>query len=127
ALPPRDSAAAESPAPSRELTAGPAPDQLHPLRGDLMGAATRPALRPPRPEHRRGAPAPPQVLTVRVDLSAATPPIWRRLELRTELTLKDVHEVLQTAFAWAGYHLWRFSAGGGPFDRSSQLFLCEFD
>src|SRR5699024_9268183 len=40
---------------------------------------------------------------------------------------KDVHEVLQTAFAWAGYHLWRFSAGGGPFDRSSQLFLCEFD
>ena len=126
-MPSPDDAEAEYLARFREITAGLEPDQLHSLLGDLMGAANRPALRPPRPDHRRGAPATPQVLTVRVDLSAATPPIWRRLELRTELTLKDVHEVLQTAFAWAGYHLWRFSAGGGPFDRSSQLFLCEFD
>src|SRR5699024_10212976 len=69
----------------------------------------------------------PQVLTVRVDLQDATPPIWRRLELRSDLSLQDVHDVLQTAFDWAGYHLWRFSAGGGPFDPLSQLFLCEFD
>ena len=25
------------------------------------------------------------------------------------------------------YHLWRFSLGGNPFDRTSQVFLCEWD
>lgn len=126
-MPSQDDAEAQYLARFREITAGLEPDQLHSLLGDLMGAASRSARRPPRPDHRRPAPSTPQVLTVRVDLQDATPPIWRRLELRSDLSLQDVHDVLQTAFDWAGYHLWRFSAGGGPFDPLSQLFLCEFD
>lgn len=111
----------------REITAGLEPDQLHSLLGDLMGAASLHARHSSRLDLRRPVPAAPQILTVRVDLQHATPPIWRRLELRSDLSLENVHDVLQTAFDWAGYHLWRFSAGGGPFDPRSQLFLCEFD
>lgn len=29
--------------------------------------------------------------------------------------------------AWADSHLHRFSLGGHPFDRTSQLFLCPYD
>ena len=35
--------------------------------------------------------------------------------------------MLQAAFAWSDSHLHRFSLGGGPFDRHSELFLCPFD
>ena len=38
-----------------------------------------------------------------------------------------MHTVLQTAFGWAGYHSWRFAAGGEQFDEAAQQFLCTSD
>jgi hypothetical protein len=35
--------------------------------------------------------------------------------------------VLQVAFDWTDFHLHRFSLGGHPFDKHSQLFLCPYD
>src|SRR5699024_8728478 len=125
-MPSNDDSEAQYLARFREITSGLEPGELHSLLGQLMETASRTDRRPPRPDHRRPAPSTPQVLTVRVDLREAKPPIWRRLELRSDLSLENVHDVLQTAFGWAGYHLWRFSAGGGPFDDHSQQFLCEF-
>lgn len=87
--------------------------------GDSVATARPNLLRPPREEV--------CVYRVRVDLEGARPPIWRRLELRSDLTLDVVHRVLQAAFGWFDYHLHRFSLGGGPFDRHSQFFLCPFD
>lgn len=126
-MPASDGAEDEYLARFREITAGLEPDQLHSLLGDLREDASHHTQRPTRPDLRRPVPDALQILTVRVDLKHATPPIWRRLELRSDLSLENVHDVLQTAFDWAGYHLWRFSAGGGPFDARSQQFLCEFD
>ncbi|THJ07471.1 plasmid pRiA4b ORF-3 family protein, partial [Nocardioides sp.] len=40
----------------------------------------------------------PVIFRVRVDLNDAHPPIWRRLDLRSDLTLAAVHQVLQTAY-----------------------------
>ena len=48
-------------------------------------------------------------------------------DLRSDLPLDVVHQVLQAAFAWTDSHLHRFSLGGHPFDGTSQLFLCPFD
>ncbi len=52
-----------------------------------------------RPELRR----PPQdevaIYRIRVDLDHAEPPIWRRLDLRSDLPLDVVHQVLQVAFS----------------------------
>jgi len=69
----------------------------------------------------------PAVYRVRVDLNGARPPIWRRLEVRSDVTLDVVHQVLQAAFGWADGHLHRFALGGDPFDRESELFLCPYD
>lgn len=67
------------------------------------------------------------IYRVRVDLEGARPPIWRRLDLRSDLHLDSVHRVLQASFDWLDYHLYRFSIGGGPFEPDSELFLCPFD
>ena len=100
---------------------------LHELAGDLLLLGNRTARRPARPELRR--PRLDEVVTyrIRVDLDHAQPPIWRRLDLRSDLQLDVVHQVLQSAFDWTDSHLHRFSLGGGPFDWDSQLFLCPFD
>ena len=61
---------------------------------------------------------------VRVDIDGATPPIWRRLELRGDLRLDQVHEVLQHAFGWTNSHLHAFRTSNDPLvDR----FITQFD
>lgn len=105
-------------------------DDLRQMTADLslLGAqARRERARPQRPELRRPPLPELKVLRVRVDLKHAKPPIWRRLELRSDLTLDVLHRVLQAAFAWTDSHLWRFSLGGDPFDSASQVFLCQWD
>jgi hypothetical protein len=67
------------------------------------------------------------VYRIRVDIDDATPPIWRRLDVRSNLTLDLLHQVLQVAFDWTDSHLHRFSLGGGALDHDSQLFLCPYD
>ena len=80
-----------------------------------------------RPELRRPPLGEPALLRIRVELDHATPPIWRRLDIRSDASLDAVHQVLQAAYGWAGSHLHRFSLGGSPFDVGSQLFLCPYD
>jgi pRiA4b ORF-3-like protein len=44
-------------------------------------------------------------------LEDAEPPIWRRLEVPAEITLKDLHSVIQTAMGWENAHLFQFHVG----------------
>jgi hypothetical protein len=100
---------------------------LHDLVGKLT---TLGAVSPPPPErHDLRSPKRDDVALyrIRIDLDGSKPPIWRRLDVRSNLTLDIVHQVLQVAFDWTDSHLHRFSLGGGPFDRLSHLFLCPFD
>lgn len=80
-----------------------------------------------RPELRRPPRTELTIYRVRVDLDDARPPIWRRLDLRSDVTLDVLHQVLQAAFGWDDYHLHRFSLGGAPFEPGSQVFLCDYD
>jgi len=82
--------------------------------------ASRPDLRHPR---RRDI----AIYRIRVVLDDSDPTIWRRLDLRSNLKLDLLHQVLQVAFGWTDSHLHRFSLGGRAFDRHSQLFLCPYD
>ena len=40
------------------------------------------------------------VHVVKVNLHGAKPPVWRRLEIPSAMTLDLMHEVLQAAFDW---------------------------
>src|SRR6266851_10100893 len=52
------------------------------------------------------------VYQLRVVLRAVSPLIWRRLLVRSDSTIADVHSTLQTAFGWTDEHLNRFVIHG---------------
>lgn len=53
-----------------------------------------------------------QVFQLKVALAGIRPPIWRRLLSDGATTLDDLHDVIQVAFGWYGYHLHDFEIGG---------------
>jgi hypothetical protein len=57
-------------------------------------------------------PASANVYQLRVWLRAISPMIWRRVLLRGDHTLADLHYVLQIAFGWHGEHLHCFRLHG---------------
>ena len=52
-----------------------------------------------------------QVAGLKVSLSGARPPIWRRVRLPVTATLADLHDAIQVLFSWDGDHLHVFRAG----------------
>ncbi|MBI2373853.1 MAG: hypothetical protein HYV07_07640 [Deltaproteobacteria bacterium] len=44
-------------------------------------------------------------------LNDTNPPIWRDLLVPGELTLADLHEVIQIAMGWTNSHLHTYGAG----------------
>jgi hypothetical protein len=81
-----------------------------------------------RPSQRR--PRRPEVVTfrVRAELEGTSPPVWRRLELASDLHLDRVHDILQAAFGWDDSHLHRFTSGASsPYSRTGEHYLCPFE
>ncbi|MFF0795204.1 plasmid pRiA4b ORF-3 family protein [Streptomyces spiralis] len=48
---------------------------------------------------------------VKITLRDSRPPIWRRLEMPSDITLRELHDVIQAAFGWEDYHMWAFETG----------------
>ena len=60
----------------------------------------------------RTAGHPPKTLQLKVMLKGSRPPVWRRLLVRSDLTLAEFHRVLQVSFEWTDSHLHEFRVGG---------------
>ncbi len=99
---------------------------------DLLGSGTAPwgfgAAMGQRPQpkllRKRSTKA---AFVVRVDLDDAKPPIWRRLRLASDLTLDELHHILQTAMGWTDSHLHHFVMGPTTKDLRRQHFLAPYD
>src|SRR5699024_4713072 len=63
-----------------EIIAEISPDEIHEILGTLMGAGSISGAQMPRPDLRRAPLGEPTILTVRMDLQAASPPISPRLQ-----------------------------------------------
>lgn len=102
-------------------------EELHAAIGSLLSLGS--GLVEPQPTETRRAPRRGDTVTyvVRVDLKGAKPPLWRRLELASDLYLNELHEVIQIAFGWQDQHLHRFASGPSVFSRRAELFLCPAD
>lgn len=63
--------------------------------------------------------SPISVLTLKVTLRGLDPPIWRQLEVPSNLSLGRLHGILQTVMGWTDSHLHQFRVGNdlyGPPD-----------
>jgi hypothetical protein len=56
--------------------------------------------------------ATPEVYQIHVWIRQISPMIWRRLLIRADNTLANLHDILQTAFGWSDFHLHRFRIHG---------------
>ena len=59
------------------------------------------------PENRADSP----IYQIKVTLEGIKPPVWRRLLVRSEITLGSLHHIIQAAFGWWDYHLHQFIVG----------------
>ena len=55
---------------------------------------------------------PKTVYQLKVTLDDSKPPIWRRILTPEDVTLADLHEIIQRAMGWGNYHLHTFNIGG---------------
>jgi hypothetical protein len=49
-----------------------------------------------------------EVFQLRVVLNGSKPPIWRKLAVRSDIVLAELHEVIQIAMGWTDSHLHQF-------------------
>jgi Plasmid pRiA4b ORF-3-like protein len=54
----------------------------------------------------------PTVHRLKITLRGIRPPIWRRIEVPTNLSLFELSAVLEAAMGWLGGHLHAYDAGG---------------
>jgi hypothetical protein len=54
---------------------------------------------------------PSEVFQLKITLLGTMPPIWRRLLVPSNLTLAQLHDVLQAAMGWEDCHMHEFCAG----------------
>jgi len=52
------------------------------------------------------------ITKLKVTLTGLSPPIWRRLLVPAGMTLRDLHEVIQTSMGWGDAHLHDFDIAG---------------
>ena len=72
----------------------------------------------------RNTPQSVPIYQLKVTLKQSKPPIWRRLQVKADITLYTLHQILQIAMGWTNAHLHQFIVGGvayGEPDRECDL------
>jgi len=50
----------------------------------------------------------PSIYQIKVTLLGSKPPIWRRFQVESDITLGDLHPILQEVMGWGDSHLHQF-------------------
>lgn len=51
------------------------------------------------------------IVQIRIALQEIEPPIWRRVQVPADLSLRRLHDVIQAVMGWLDYHLYHFEVG----------------
>ncbi len=86
-------------------------DQAQQIQAQRLRRTSSPKLPAKRKKSDGAAP----IYQIKVSLRGAKPPIWRRLELRGDTSLAELHHIIQVAFGWDDSHLHVFETPYGTF------------
>ena len=50
---------------------------------------------------------------MKITLKDVKPPIWRRIQAKSDITLKVLHRIIQEVMGWEDAHLHQFNIFGG--------------
>lgn len=64
---------------------------------------------------------PQEIYQMKVTLVGTDPPIWRRLLVPADLTLEQLHDVLQLAMGWEDCHMHEFRIGQQRFGKPNPM------
>ena len=68
----------------------------------------------------------PSTLQLKIQLrNVSKPPVWRRVQIPSDITFLDLHYVIQAAFGWYNEHLFKFQHR--PYDREWTVEVPEDD
>lgn len=68
------------------------------------------------------------VYQLKITLRGSKPPIWRRVQVRGNLTLAKLHQVIQATMGWYSSHLYEFEVGQQVYsDPAFDLEWCRSD
>lgn len=84
----------------------------------LFASATEPASRARRVvrEQTRSSPQGGDVYQLKVTLKGIPPPIWRRVQVPAQISLRELHYVLQVVMGWENSHMHQFRVGKRYFE-----------
>jgi hypothetical protein len=77
-------------------------------------ATTRKAASKKAPASASAATIAVPIYQIKVTLKDARPSIWRRIQVRGDATLGELHTIIQMAMGWANSHLHHFIVGKSP-------------
>jgi len=58
------------------------------------------------------------IYQLKITLKGSKPPIWRRIQVISDITLHDLHQILQVVMGWSEYHLHQFIIGSRYYGRT---------
>lgn len=62
-----------------------------------------------------------QIYQIKITLKGLKPVIWRRVHVRSDITLAKLHEVIQIAMGWTDSHLHVFVIGGERYSKRGMV------
>lgn len=113
----------------RMLVTIPGHDYQHPgeFTARVLGGSqphSRPLATPPQRHTSMKTPA--GIYELKVTLRYTRPPIWRRIRVRSDITLFKLHSILQYVMGWMDGHMHQFVVGAKTYGRVDREFPeCE--
>ncbi len=67
------------------------------------------------------------IYQLKVTLAHSKPPIWRRIQVTSDITLSDLHQIIQDAMGWSDEHLHMFTIDGECYSGSDPDSMFQQD